>query len=82
MNSVTSSEMKISLNTVDKVKSFVDKTTKMTSNVYIKCGRYIVDGKSILGIFSLNLLEPMLMVVEPEDDDYIQKTFGEFAVEE
>lgn len=82
MDSVTSSEMKILLNTVDKVKSFVDKATKMTSSVYIKCGRYIVDGKSILGIFSLNLLKPMMMVVEPADDEYIQKTFSEFAIEE
>ena len=76
------SEMTISLNTVDKVKSFVEKASKMTSKVYIKCGEYIVDGKSILGIFSLNLLEPMVMIVKPSDDDYIQKTFKEFVLEE
>ena len=74
----SSSEMKISLNTVEKVKDFVNKTQKMSSDVTIKCGRYVVDGKSILGIFSLDLLQPMTMIVEPADDEYMQKTFNKF----
>ena len=82
MSSTEASEMRILLGTVQAVKEFVDKTSKMNSDVYIKCGRYVVDGKSILGIFSLNLLEPMTMIVEPADDEYIMKTFREFQIEE
>lgn len=52
--------MKIKLNTITDVNSFVNASTKYyEGNIDAKQGRQIIDGKSILGIFSLNLIEPM-----------------------
>lgn len=55
---------KVLLNTVDKVKKFVDATSKFPFNVYLKSGRYIIDAKSIMGIFSLDLTKPIELDVD------------------
>ncbi len=45
----------ISLNSVDKVKTFVNVISKYDGDFDLSSGRYVVDAKSIMGIFSLNL---------------------------
>lgn len=47
--------VKISLNSIDKVKSFVNDITKFESDFDLVSGRYVIDAKSIMGIFSLDL---------------------------
>ena len=47
--------VKISLNSIDKVKSFVNEITKFESDFDLVSGRYVIDAKSIMGIFSLDL---------------------------
>ena len=47
--------VKISLNSIDKVKSFVNDITKFDFDFDLVSGRYIIDAKSIMGIFSLDL---------------------------
>ncbi len=60
--------MTIELKTIQNVKNFVEISNDYpNSEIVIKQGRYKVDGKSILGIFSLNLLEPIKVVI---DSDY------------
>ncbi len=44
--------VKISLNSIDKVKSFVNDITKFESDFDLVSGRYVIDAKSIMGIFS------------------------------
>jgi len=56
--------MWIKLNTINDVKDFVEICSKCNGEVDIKQGRHVVDGKSILGIFSLNLLEPVKVVID------------------
>ncbi|MDO5519226.1 MAG: HPr family phosphocarrier protein [bacterium] len=51
--------MLISLNSVDKVKSFVNKISKFDEEIDLVSGRYVVDAKSLLGIFSLDLSKPI-----------------------
>ena len=51
--------MYVLLNSVDKVKSFVSHVTKLDLDLYLVSGRYIVDAKSIMGIFSLDLSKPI-----------------------
>lgn len=46
---------KIKLDSVDKVKSFVQKIQTLDCDVDIFTDRYIIDAKSIMGVFSLNL---------------------------
>lgn len=51
--------MKINLDSVDKVKNFVNTVSKFEEDIDLRSGRYIVDAKSIMGIFSLDLSKPI-----------------------
>ena len=51
--------VKISLNSIDKVKSFVNDITKFDVDFDLVSGRYVIDAKSIMGIFSLDLTKPI-----------------------
>ena len=52
--------MKIKLNTVTDVNCFVNASIKYYEGyIDVRQGRQIIDGKSILGIYSLNLLKPL-----------------------
>lgn len=54
--------MKVHLNTVERVKRFVDITSRFEDAIDLSTGRFLVDGKSILGIFSLDLREPLEVI--------------------
>lgn len=47
--------VKINLNSIDKVKNFVNSISKYDTDFDLVSGRYIIDAKSIMGIFSLDL---------------------------
>lgn len=49
--------MRVNLENIDSVKNFLRCTNKLESDVIVKSGRYSVDGKSLLGVLSLNLNE-------------------------
>ena len=51
--------VQISLNSIDKVKSFVNEITKYDNDFDLLSGRYVIDAKSIMGIFSLDLSKPI-----------------------
>ena len=51
--------VQISLNSIDKVKSFVNEITKYDNDFDLVSGRYVIDAKSIVGIFSLDLSKPI-----------------------
>ena len=51
--------VRISLNSIDKVKSFVNDLTKFDVDIDLVSGRYVIDAKSIMGIFSLDLSKPI-----------------------
>lgn len=51
--------VQISLNSIDKVKSFVNDITKFNNDFDLVSGRYVIDAKSIMGIFSLDLSKPI-----------------------
>jgi hypothetical protein len=51
--------VRISLNSIDKVKSFVNDLTKFDMDFDLVSGRYVIDAKSIMGIFSLDLSKPI-----------------------
>ena len=51
--------VRISLNSIDKVKSFVNDLTKFDVDFDLVSGRYVIDAKSIMGIFSLDLSKPI-----------------------
>ncbi len=51
----------ITLNSIDKVKNFVNDITKFNSDFDLISGRYVIDAKSIMGIFSLDLSKPITL---------------------
>lgn len=65
-----STEYTINLNTIDKVKRFVNISTSLTcDDIRLSSGRYIVDGKSILGIFSLDLSKDITMSLVGNEEE-------------
>ena len=60
--------IKISLNSIDKVKAFVNEVTKYDSDLDLVSGRYVIDAKSIMGIFSLDLSKPIDLNIHSEED--------------
>lgn len=61
--------VRISLNSIDKVKAFVNEVTKFESDFDLVSGRYVIDAKSIMGIFSLDLSKPIDLNVHSEEDE-------------
>ncbi len=60
--------VKISLNSIDKVKSFVNEITKFSNDFDLVSGRYVIDAKSIMGIFSLDLSKPIDLTIHADDN--------------
>ena len=58
--------VQISLNSIDKVKSFVNDISKFDFDFDLVSGRYVIDAKSIMGIFSLDLSKPIDLNVHAE----------------
>ena len=60
--------VKISLNSIDKVKSFVNTITKYDYDFDLVSGRYVIDAKSIMGIFSLDLSKPIDLNIHSDSE--------------
>lgn len=60
--------MLVSLNTVDKVKDFVKIASGFESSIDLVSGRYVIDAKSIMGIFSLDLSKPIELKIHEEGE--------------
>ena len=74
--------VKISLNSIDKVKAFVNEVTKFDSDFDLVSGRYVIDAKSIMGIFSLDLSKPIdLNIHNDAQADNIVNVLKPFIVE-
>lgn len=58
----------ISLNSIDKVKSFVNEITKFDNDFDLVSGRYVIDAKSIMGIFSLDLSKPINLNIHADEN--------------
>ncbi len=69
----------IKLDSFDKIKKFVDITNHVDYELDLISGRYVVDGKSIMGIFSLDLSGPILVSILP-DSNTVPKELEEFIV--
>lgn len=75
--------VQISLNSIDKVKSFVNDITKFDNDFDLVSGRYVIDAKSIMGIFSLDLSKPIDLSIHAEDNlDAIMEVIKPYLVEE
>ena len=73
--------VKISLNSIDKVKSFVNDLTKFDTDFDLISGRYVIDAKSIMGIFSLDLMNKILLTAHTDDVEDLKKALAAYIVE-
>lgn len=64
-------EMKVKLYSVEDVKDFVNIMVSIEGAVLLYCGRYIVDAKSIMGIFSLDISSPLKLEIEEWKEEYM-----------
>lgn len=70
--------IKISLEMAQKVKEFVNITQNYSEEILLKSGKYIVDAKSILGIFSLDLSQPLTVEVYSDNCDELMEKLKKF----
>jgi phosphotransferase system HPr-like phosphotransfer protein len=68
--------VKISLNSIDKVKSFVNDITKFDCDFDLVSGRYVIDAKSIMGIFSLDLSKYIDLNIHAEDEENLKQVLN------
>ncbi|MBE5925802.1 MAG: HPr family phosphocarrier protein [Lachnospiraceae bacterium] len=74
--------VKINLNSIPKVNSFVSEITKFDSDFDLVSGRYVVDAKSIMGVFSLDLTKAIDLNIHAEDKiDEILEVLKPYIVE-
>ena len=74
--------VQISLNSIEKVKSFVNDLARFDADFDLVSGRYVIDAKSIMGIFSLDLSKPIDLNVHAEDSELeeIMETLAPYIV--
>ena len=73
--------VQISLNSIEKVKSFVNDIARFDSDFDLVSGRYVIDAKSIMGIFSLDLSKPISLNIHGDEDAEILETLKSYIVE-
>ena len=75
--------VKICLNSIEKVKSFVNDITKFDVDFYQVSGSYVIDAKSIMGIFSLDLSKPIDLSIHADEElDSILNILKPYLIEE
>ena len=72
----------IRLSLVENVNNFVNIVTRYPFEMDLRAGRHVVDAKSILGIFSLDLSKPIALEIYSDDCDDLLEQIKGFVVEE
>ena len=74
------SSMKILIDSIVKVKEFNNLAVKFPCEIDIISGRYIIDGRSLMGLFSLDLGKPVEMKFDKKYEDLAKLLFSKFEV--
>lgn len=64
--------MYITLSSIDEVRNFVNDISKLDGDFDLVSGRYVIDAKSIMGIFSLDLTKPLELKFEKASDSGLE----------
>jgi len=73
-------ERKVKISTIDDVKEFVNTVMRYGYDVDLVSGRYAVDAKSIMGLFSLDLSGELTLKVHSDDADDLLAEIAKFIV--
>ena len=71
-------EIKVCLNSIVDVKKFVNMVSMFECDIDLVSERYVVDAKSIMGIFSLDLSKPIIVRIHSDECDDIITALKEF----
>lgn len=71
----------ILLDDVKKVSNFVNETFKFKGDITVKHGKYIVNGRSLLGLMSLDLSKPLTCEIEEREEQIWNVNCKRFEVE-
>ncbi len=70
----------IKLSFAEEVKTFVNTVNRYPYEMDLRSGRHVVDAKSILGIFSLDLSKPITLDIYNDDCDDLVQDIQQFTV--
>lgn len=71
----------IKLSTIEDIRKFVEIVTRQEYDIDLSSGRYLVDAKSIMGIFSLDLMEKIKVVAHTDNVDALKAELAAYIVE-
>ncbi len=71
-------QINIKLSLAENVKTFVNMVNRYPYDMDLRAGRHVVDAKSILGIFSLDLNKPITLEVYTDDCDDLMDALKDF----
>ena len=74
-------KVKIILSSIQDIRTFVNEVTLLDYEVDLEQGRYIVDAKSIMGIFALDTVTPITLVAHTDDAETFFENIKEFIVQ-
>lgn len=72
----------IRLSTIQDIRAFVETVSMTNVEVDLSSHRYVVDGKSIMGIYSLDLLNPIMLTVHSDDCPELMEKLKRFIVDD
>lgn len=72
--------VKINIGTINDVKEFINIVNKETFDADIAVGKYVVDAKSIMGIFSLDLSRPLDLTINSDECEDFLEAIDKFIV--
>lgn len=73
--------VKVRLSSIEAVRDFVEIVRKYDSEIDLSSGRYVVDAKSIMGIFSLDLMNPITLTVHSDNCDDIIDSLKDYIID-
>ena len=71
----------IKLSTIEDIRKFVDTVTRQDYDIDLSSGRYLVDAKSIMGIFSLDLMNKIELTAHTDHPEYLRAELAKYIVE-
>lgn len=74
-------KVNIKFNTIVQIQNFVNDMSRFLSDVDLASGKYVVNAKSVIGVFSLNLAQPITLTAEGEDEDKVIEAVKDLIVE-
>ena len=70
----------VKLTLAEDVKNFVNIVSKYPYEIDLRSGRHVIDAKSILGIFSLDLSKPIIVEIYSDDCDDLLEDIKDFMI--